>query len=462
MRLFVSPSRARKKPGSSIVLAVALLTGTAMLSGVISDPAHAQRDRKKKNKEPKAEYSKEFIEAFTPLQTVVNANDGSAATVVGQFPAVIALAQSGDEKNALGGLIYNTGAQTGDQALQLQGMGLMLQSGKVPAENVGRFNFIAYQLSNAAGDYPGSRAFLQAAIDAGFTTDTVSVADMQIAMAESFISENRIPEGLNYLSTAIESRKAAGQSVDEAWYRRGLSVAYNNEVVPQVYDFASIWIAAYPSETNWRDAINIARTLNSYDGRQMLDLMRLSNRVGALREKYEYIDYVEAADARRLPNEVKSVIEQGYASGIVSRDDIYLSDSLSTANSRIAADEADLPALENDARGAGAGVRTVVAAGDAFLSYSEYAKAEEFYSKASEMPGSDRDEVLTRLGIAQLEQGKFDAASASFAQVGGNRLPIAKLWTAYVSEKAAAAAPVPAPAVEPATPAVAQAEAPTS
>ena len=50
MRLFVSSSRARKKPGSSIAMAVALLTGTAMLSGVIAEPAHAQRDRKKDKK----------------------------------------------------------------------------------------------------------------------------------------------------------------------------------------------------------------------------------------------------------------------------------------------------------------------------------------------------------------------------------------------------------------------------
>lgn len=74
------------------------------------------------------------------------------------------------------------------------------------------------------------------------------------------------------------------------------------------------------------------------------------------------------------------------------------------------------------------------------------------------MPGADRDEVLTRLGIAQVEQGKFDAASQTFAQVGGARSPIAKLWTAYVSEKAAAATP----AVEPSAPAVAEAEAATS
>ena len=37
-------------------------------------------------------------------------------------------------------------------------------------------------------------------------------------------------------------------------------------------------------------------------------------------------------------------------------------------------------------------------------------------------------------------KGKFDAAMESFAQVGGNRLPIARLWTAYTTQKAAAVA----------------------
>ncbi len=457
MRLFVSPSRARKKPGSSIVLAVALLTGSAMLTGVIAEPAQAQRDRKKDDdKEERPQYSREFVEAFTPLQEAVNAAEGVDPGVVGQFPAITALAQSPDEKNALGGLIYNAGAKTGDQSLQLQGMGMMLESGKVAPENLGRFQFIAYQLANAQGEFARSRGYLQSAIDANFTTDNVELSDLQIAMAESFISEQRFPEGLEYLNSAIASRKAAGETVDEAWYRRGLSVAYNNEVVPLVYDFVAGWIETYPSEANWRDAINIARNLNTYSGGEMLDLMRLSYRVGALKEKYEYIDYVESADARRLPNEVKRVIEHGYSSGIVSRDDIFISDALGIANGRIAADEAELPALERDARAASAGFRTVVAAGDAFLSYSEYAKAEEFYSKASTMAGADRDEVLTRLGIAQLEQDKFDAATATFAQVGGERTPIAQLWSAYAGEKAAAAAP------EPAAPAVAQAEAPTT
>src|SRR3546814_2374470 len=89
-----------------------------------------------------------------------------------------------------------------------------------------------------------------------------------------------------------------------------------------------MWIGDYPSATNWRDAINIARNLNTFEVGEMLDLLRLSFRVGAMTEKFEYIEYVEAADARRLPKEVETVIQHGYAKGRISKDDIFVADSL--------------------------------------------------------------------------------------------------------------------------------------
>lgn len=449
MRFFVSDPRTRKKPGSHLALAIALATGTAMLSGVVAEPAQAQREKKdrKKKDEDRPQYSKEFVAAFAPLQEIVNAEGGDLAAATPQFPGLMALSQSPDEKLAAGGLVYNAGAKNGDRSLQLQGITLMLDSGKAAPEQLGRFNFIAYQLNNANGDYATSRGYLQKAIEHGFSTDNFGAREMRVAMAESFISENRFAEGLEYLARAIADTKAAGEQVDEGWYRRGLSVGYNNEVVPQVYTFASSWVGEYPSPANWRDAINIARNLNEFDGPETLDLLRLSRRVDALQEKHEYIDYIEAADARRLPREVKSVIEAAYANGRVSRDDIYVADSLRTADGRIASDQAELPSLERDARAADAGLRTVMAAGDTFLSYSQYGKAEEFYTKALSMPGADRATALTRLGIAQAEQGKFADAKATFAQVEGARKPIAMLWSAYADQKAAAAAPAaPAPA----------------
>ncbi len=432
-----------RKRGSNMALAIALATGSAVVAtAVYPAEAHAQRkkDKKKKGDEEAGGYSKEFIAAYQPVNEALQAEGVDVAAYVPQLRALAGLSNSNDEKIAAGGLIFNSGIKVADRPLQLQGMELMLASGKVPLDQVGRYNFIAYQLANSEQDFGKARTYLQQAINNNFATPDITSADLQIAMAESFFSANQNVEGLDFLQRAIESRKAQGLSVDEQWYRRGLTVAYNNKIVPQVYDFTSIWIADFASPTNWRDAVNLTRNLNDFDGPQTLDLLRLSRRAGALSDKQDYILYVESADARRLPKEVKDVIDQAYAEDAVSRDDIYVADALSTANGRIASDRADLPALESDAGKAGAGLRTVVAAAGAFLSYGEYAKAAKFYEKALGMPGVDTGEALTRLGIAQIGMGSYDAARETLAKVEGVRAPIAKLWVAYANEQSAPAA----------------------
>ena len=447
MRLFVSSPRVRKKPGSLFAVAIALATGTAMLSGVVAEPAQAQREKKdRKKKDERPQYSEEFVAAFVPLQEALNAEGADSASLVGQIPGVVAVSQSPDEKFATGGLVYNAGARTQNRDIQLQGVELMLESGKAAPEEIGRFNFIGYQFTNAKGEFATSRQSLQRAMDANFSTGTIDKKGMRNLMSESFISEGRFAEGLDYLAQAIETIEDEGGEVEESWFRRGVGIGYNNEVVPQVYGIAGGWASNYPSPANWRDAINIARNLNEFEFPETLDLMRLSFRVNGIKEKYEFADYVEAADPRRLPKEVKRVIESAYERGLASRDDIFLADSLTTANGRIASDEAELPALESDARAADAGLRTVMAAGDTFLSYSQYEKAEEFYNKVLGMAGVNRPVALTRLGIAQLELGKLDEARASFAQVDGVRLPIGILWGAYADQLAAeAATAAPAP-----------------
>ncbi|WP_296716494.1 hypothetical protein [Erythrobacter sp.] len=424
-----------------LALAIALAGGTAILAAPgFADPAHAQKRNKKKDKEePKTEFSKEFIEAYQPLNEAIAAEGTDVSALRPQLQSLVQSSVSPDEKQAVGGLVYNAGAKMQDKSLQLQGMELLLSSGKLPADQVGRYNFNAYQLANAMEDYSKARTYLQRAIDGNFTTETVSAADLEITMAESYFSSGEFAEGLAYLDKAIAARKAQGQPVDAQWYRRGITVAYNNKVVPQIYDIVVDWVGDYPSEENWRDAINLTRNLNNYEGAEVLDLFRLANRTGVLNDKQDYIYYIESADPRRLPKEVKDLIDQAYAKGTLSKDDIYVADSLSTANSRIAADRADLPSLERDASAASAGLRTVFAAGDAFLSYGDYAKAATFYEKSLGMAGVDRDTALTRLGIAQIGLGDYAAAQETFGKVGGARAPLAKLWSAYAAQQAGGA-----------------------
>ena len=424
----------------NLALAIALASGSALLvAPAFTDAAHAQKKDKKKE-EAKAQYSKEFLAAYKPLEAALAAPGADIASLKPQLLAMVPLAISADEQQAAGGMIYNAGANGKDMSLQLQGMEMLLASGKVGPEQLGRYNFTAYQLANELKNFAKARQYLQAAINTNFTSERISTADLEITMAEIDFAEGQYVAGLEYLSKAIANRKAKGLPVDTAWYRRGITVAYSNQVVPQIYDLVVQWVGDYPTEDNWRDAVNLTRNLNEFEGPEALDLLRLARKVGALRDKQDYILYIEAADARRLPKEVKDLIDQAYAAGAVSKDDIYVADSLTTANGRIKTDMAELPVLEKDANAASAGLRTVFAAGDAFLSYGDYTKAAGFYEKSLGMAGVERNTALTRLGIAQVGMGDYAAAQATLAKVDGARSPIAKLWSAYAAEQAAGAA----------------------
>lgn len=433
-------SQTLRKRASGMALAIALATGAVVTSGVfVAEPANAQRDKKKK-KDEKPQYSKEFVEAYAPVNDAINSGR-DVSILRPQIDALIPLAKSPDERKALGGLLYNASVPIKDTALQAQGMEMMLASGKVAPERLGRFNFIAFQLRYGKKDYAGAQQFLQAAIDNGFTDERYTADDLKLLMFETKVSGGQLQDALAYIGGQADVRKAAGGTVPEIWYRRAVSEAYQAEVGSQLYPIVQRWVTDYPTDKNWNDALNLTRNLNEFDNQAALDLLRLANQLNVLTQENDYVWYVEVADPQRLPQEVKTLIEQGYSRGAVSRDNEYISEALGVATNAVAADRADLPAIEQEASAAGAPLRIVRAAGSAFLSYGDYAKAETFYAKAAGMAGADRDEMLTRLGIAQVGVGKFEEAKASFAQVAGVRAPIAMLWSTYAAQQGSAATP---------------------
>lgn len=433
----MSSPRAPTRFARQLALAVALASGTAVLAVPgFAGAAYAQ----KKKKDDKADaakpvYSKEFVAAYQPIDTALRAPAADLAALKPQVLALLPLATSPDEQLALGGMMFNTGINAKDLPLQFQGVELMLASGKVKPEETGKFNLVAFQIANELKQYDKARGYLQKAIDLGYSAPNVSTSDLQMNMAELYFSEDRFTEGLKYLSDAIAAKKAAGQPVDVRWYKRGVSVAYTNEIVPQVYDFVQAWVSDYPTPENWRDAVNLTRNLNEYDGPVLLDLLRLGKKVGTLKEKNDYVFYIESADTRRLPVEVKAVIEDAYATGVIPKgSDSWVEEQFKTASGLIAEDQKALPVLERDANAPTARLRTVIAAGDTFLSYGEYAKAAGFYERSLTMPEVDRNLALTRLGIAQIGAGDVAAARATLAKVEGPRAPIAMLWTAYAEQ----------------------------
>lgn len=416
-----------RKRASAMALGIALATGAVAVTGAFgtATPAHAQ----------KPDYSREFRKAYTALDEATKQDGFDLSALQPQFAALRAMAANQDEKLVAGQITYNTGIRVSDQAMQLTGMELMLASGKVPPETAPRYNYIAYQLANATGDFGKARGYLQNAIALNYTSETITPVMLKLLLAEINFSTQNFREGIATLDQAIAETKANGQTVDERWYRRGVSVGVNNKVVPEVYSFAAAWVSDFPSDANWRDAINLTRNLNRFESPEMLDLLRLSRKVGTLDSKQDVIYYVETADARRLPLEVKNLIEQAIAANPAVKDDIYLADQLKIASDRIPDDRPTLPDLEAEADGTTTDTKIVMAAGDTFYSYGDYAKAERFFAKAAGMPGVEMQVALTRLGISQIAMGKLAEGKATLAKVTGDRAPIAQLWIAYANNQ---------------------------
>lgn len=439
MRLFVRQTGAHnRRLASHLALAVALAVGTVVAVTGFAEPAFAQK--KKKEEAQKKNYTKEFIAAYQPLAAKIEAEGADYAAIKASLPGMLALVQTNDDKFVAGNLMYLYGTKAKDLAAQRDGVVMMLDSGNVVPEQIGTFNFIAGQLSYQLSDYPNARKYGIEAINRGYTSNSP-----EVFVAEAFVAEKQYKQGLDYLSSAIERRLADNQPVDAEWLKRGLGIAFNGEFGDDAIKYGYWYAKLYPSQSSWGDALAVIRRFKELDAPETLDLLRLVRATNTFRTRHEFNDYVEVADPRRLPGEVMAVIEKGYTSGLVSKDDTYIADSYALAKSRVTADKADLPALEKDASAPTANLKLVSATADVFLNYGQGAKAEQFYNKALTMPGADAPVLLTRLGIAQVFEGKFAEAQESFNKVQGSREAIARLWSAYAAQQAAALQPAAQP-----------------
>lgn len=426
----------RSRPVSGLAMAIALATGAAVTLGGIAEPAQAQRKKNKEDKAPKADYSKEFIAVYQEADKFLQASPQDIASAKGAIPGVLAAISTADDRLIAGQFIYNTGVGASETALQRQGMDLMLESGRLAADKQANYLYNAGQLAYQDDDFDTARARFTQAFDAGYTG-----ADKADTIATTYFTQDRYQEGVDYYKNHFASQIAAGGVPSEEHVFRAFSAAYNNDLGLDAINLAKMNVEYHPNEKNWKNAIAVQRIFIDMKEDVVLDVMRLADRTKTMDGARDYAEYIEAADARRLPGEVKRVLDEAIAKGALESSDPFVQENRTTVNGRIAADRAELPALERNSRAANATAVTATAAGDVFLSYGEAAKAEEMYNIASTKAGVNADLVMTRMGIAQADQGKYADAAATFAKVGGSRKAIASLWLAYAKGQMAAAAP---------------------
>ncbi len=417
-----------KRTSSALAMALSLAVGGALAATAVEAPAFAQKN---KEKQQKRDNSKGFVEAFQPILKQYSEEGADPAAIAAQVPTLLAAVETEDDRFIAGNLIAQIAQRTQDRAMLLQGYELMLESGKAEPENIAPYTYRAGELAFDLKQYGKARTLIQRAIDLGYAEGSP-----HIYIAEAHFAEGQYKQGFAFLDDMIAKRRAAGEAIDESWVKRGLAIAYNNKMKDEAHRYAQMYAAEFPSETSWGDAIAILLNTGTYEYPEILDILRLARRAEALRTAQMYLEFIEAADPRKLPGEVQAVINEGIANGKLDASDPFVKDSLSQAATRVSADERDLPSLIRDARASGASVRTVVAAADAVLSYGRGAEAEELYGKALNMPGANTPVILTRMGIAQLDQGRYAEAQATFQRVEGARQAIAGLWRTWTDQQA--------------------------
>ena len=402
--------------------------GFALALGMIATGVATPAFAKKEAKAPEQyapQLSKEFRVAITAAQVAVKA--GNTADAAAKLAAADAIATQPDEKFYVGAIGYDVFKITKDPAAGRKAINQMIAANSKLATNAAELNFVSGNMAYEAGDYPDAIAKLTEADRLGSKS-----VDRLLRIAEANFKLNQFSQGLTFVDRAVAESSAAGQKPPESWYARAASVAYKAKLNGDVAKWTRAQVKAYPTPENWRSALVIYRDGARPDGQLSLDLFRLMRLTKSLAGERDFFEYASLATERALPGEAKSTIEDGFATGVVSKTSRAVNEMLTLATGKIAADRASIATSEKQANAAGSTGKPAAGAGDAFLGYGEDAKAAQYYRLALQKGSVDMDQVNTRLGIALARSGQKEEARKYFGAVTGARLEIAKFWLLYL------------------------------
>ena len=410
-----APRNSAKSFASALAMAFALAGGAAVATSVAPVAAAAQ------------DYTKAFVEAYQPVADVVNAEGGDIASVVPQFDTLESLAETADDRDALGGLIVTAGSKVSSVELQRRGLEMRLAAGKLPPEAIPQYYWYVGNLALNMEDYGAARDALISARAAGWTED-----DPVGLIAETYYQQDDAAGGVNFIENEVNSIVAAGGTPPANWMLRGLSSSYNNDAVEPAVKAGLMLLEYHPSQTHWMNALQVANALADVEEDVQLDILRLMRVTNSLTDDSEYIRYIRAADPRIMSNEIDGLLADALREGLFESDDPYVQDVRSTVNSRIAGDREEAPSMVAEAESDPTG-ESAMLAGDVLMSLNDWAGAEAMYAMAAEKGGVDVDTnlALLRIGMMQARQGKGAEAVATLGRVTGPRELPAKFWAAY-------------------------------
>lgn len=324
-------------------------------------------------------------------------------------------------------------SKTKDNALMVEALKSAVNNEFLPATEKPKYIRNLASLALQANDYDGATHYYEQ-LAAMTPNDTEVLTNLAIL----YQRQKQNGPAIATLRKAIAAAKVSGKPADENVYRTELKIAVDAKMTADVQTASMDLIAAYPTPSNWRDALLLFRdgTTPKLDDQGNLDVFRLMDAAGALNGERDYAEYVETAIGKGLPGEAKAVLAEGVQKGMISSSKPYVAEYSKSIAARIGADRAGLAGIDKEARAAANG-KPAMGEGDAYYGYGDYAKSAEMYRLALSKGGVDAATANLRLGAALARGGDKAGAATAFAAVGGGpRGVLAQYWSLWMTQKA--------------------------
>ncbi|MEQ1510240.1 MAG: hypothetical protein ABL909_07570 [Sphingopyxis sp.] len=383
--------------------------------------------------------SRAFGAAYPPLNTAVTAQDWPTAETA--LTALKAAAVAPYELYLASQMEFRIASGMHDNARQMLALDAMIASNGAPALDATRILVAGGQLAYNAEQYAKAADLLQRALAAGSTTE-----DLPMLRLDSLLRSNQVDPALAYFNEMA----TAGTATDRMYgiVARSLQQANRNQELSALLIRR---VSLFPTHLNFRSSVQSYLLTVPNDRGQSIDLMRLLYRAGAINNRSFYLEYVGNLVEEGLPAEAMAMIAAGRAANLIPAGDTSFREIETSQRDKLTDDRASLPGTERRAATAADG-RLARLAGDAYLGYENYVKAEEMYQLALTKSPADSDLINTRLGITRFSAGNFSGAQQAFALVTGARAPVARIWEGLVRERLNPAPALAAPAAAPVAP----------
>jgi tetratricopeptide (TPR) repeat protein len=423
---------------SKIALALSLVALPNMAAHAFADekPAKAKKGKEKEAAAPKRNYSKPFIAAYSPVADMLNKKKDAAAAKA-EFPKVLAAIANDDDRYEAGILAINIGAPLKDLAFQEQGIDLLLASATTPANLKTEYAFRKGAIAYDGKKFADAEKWMIESYNMGHRANNI-----EFLISNAMSQQNKDADALSWIGKAIETSKASGQ-INKSYVVRAANLSAKAKNYGGAAGYYKELLMAENNPDYWHDALAFFDRSLTLNPEESLDLMRLMRVTNGLRFQQEYAGYLDSLSyvGVRYPAEAVSVLDEGFAKGVISKNNVTFGERYKEAQGRLAEDTRTLAGTVAPAKASPKGMLASLT-GDSFYSHKDYKTAKELYESALgkgpvlDKDGKDQtDRTRFRLAMSKTMLGDYAGAKADFAQItGANRKSIAEYWNIYIDQ----------------------------